>query len=188
MKKYKLFDKEFEISIPAATIQDAVSRIAEKINRDLSGKEVVFLCVLNGSFMFAADLLKKIILKSQITFVKVASYDGTESTGTMKELIGLNENLNGRAVVIVEDIIDTGVTLSHLVDIVQRKNPSVIKIASLLLKPEKYNKQLYVDYVGLEVPNDFIIGYGLDYNGYGRNLEDIYKLAAPEAKTEKTKK
>lgn len=188
MKKYKLFDKEFEISIPAAKIQEAVSRIAEKINRDLSGKEVIFLCILNGSFMFAADLMKKINLKSQVTFVKVASYDGTESSGSMKELIGLNESLTGRAVVIVEDIIDTGITLSHLVDIVQRKNPSIIKIASLLLKPEKYNKQLYVDYVGLEIPNDFIIGYGLDFNGYGRNLEDIYKLVEPEVKTEKNRR
>lgn len=176
MAKIKVIDKEFEISIPEEKILKAIDKVADKINRDLAGKNPLFVCVLNGAFMFASDLMKRISIPCEISFVKLASYSGTESTGTLKQLIGFNENIEGRTVVIIEDIVDTGNTMVKLFADIRKMNPADIRIATLLYKPEAYTKDITLDYVGLEIPNQFIVGYGLDYNGQARNLKDIYTL------------
>jgi hypoxanthine phosphoribosyltransferase len=170
-------DKQFKPYLSAQLINEAVAKVAAKINQELENELPVFLVVLNGSFMFAADLLKEVTIPCEISFIKVASYHGTSSTGAVSELIGLSEDISGRTVVIVEDIVDTGVTIEKLFTILQRKNVKQIKIASALLKPESYKKDFKIDYVGLEIGNDFVVGYGLDYDGLGRNLKEIYVLA-----------
>jgi hypoxanthine phosphoribosyltransferase len=176
MRKIKILDKEFQISIPYATIKQAVEQVATQINDDFASEEVFFICILNGSFMFAADLMKRIKIPNQISFVKISSYEGETSTGVTKKLIGLNEDINGRHVIIIEDIIETGLTLDHIVKDLKLAKPASLKIATLLFKPQAYHHNFKVDYFGLEIPNDFIVGYGLDYNGYGRNYEDIYSV------------
>jgi hypoxanthine phosphoribosyltransferase len=176
-QKITIKDKQFKPFITAKQIDEAVKKVAERINSDLKDESPVFLVVLNGSFMFASDLLKEVSIPCEITFIKVASYHGTSSSGSVSELIGLTEDLSGRTVVIVEDIVDTGVTLEKLVAILTRKNVKQIKVAAALLKPESYKKEFKVDYVGLEIGNDFVVGYGLDYDGLGRNLKEIYVLA-----------
>lgn len=170
-------DKQFKPFISAEKISDAVKNVATKINSDLKDEFPLFLGVLNGSFMFAADLLKEVTIPCEISFIKVASYHGTSSTGAVTELIGLSEDLSGRTVVIVEDIVDTGVTIEKLFNLLQRKNVKQVKVASALLKPGAYKKQFKIDYVGMEIGNDFVVGYGLDYDGQGRNLKEIYVLA-----------
>lgn len=175
-KRIKVLDKEFEVSIPSVEIQNAISAVADKMNKELNGKKVIFLGILNGAFMFAGDLFKKINFPCQITFLKLASYQGTSSTGKLKSLIGLNEDIKDYTVVVLEDIVDSGLTLEHIIKQLKGYEPEDIKIATLLFKPEAYKKDLKIDYIGIEIPNDFIIGYGLDYNGYARNLEDIYTL------------
>lgn len=170
-------DKQFKPYISSEIILKEVKRLAQEICNDLAGQNPLFVVVLNGSFMFAADLLREITIPCEISFVKVASYHGTSSTGSVTELIGLTEEIGGRTVVIVEDIVDTGVTLEKLVGVLEKKNVSQIKIASALLKPDAYKKDIPVNYVGLKIPNDFVVGYGLDYDGQGRNLKDIYVLA-----------
>ncbi|MBT3207660.1 MAG: hypoxanthine phosphoribosyltransferase [Bacteroidetes bacterium] len=176
MKRVKIIDKEFEISIPSSEIQNIIFRLADKMNNDLRAKKVIFLGILNGSFMFAGDLFKKIDIDCQITFLKVASYVGTSSSGNVKRLIGLNEDIKDQVVVILEDIVDTGITLDNIIKQLKGYEPSEIRVATLLFKPEAYQKEIKIDYIGKEIPNDFIVGYGLDYNGFGRNLEDIYTL------------
>lgn len=170
-------DKQFKSYISSVKISEAVKKIAEKINADLAGESPVFLAVLNGSFMFAADLMKEINLNCEISFVKLASYYGTTSTGTVSELIGLDQDLSGRVVIIVEDIVDTGNTLEKLAEILISKKVKYFKIATAFFKPTAYTKKLKVDYVGIEIANDFVVGYGLDYDGYGRNLKDVFVLA-----------
>lgn len=169
-------DKEFSISIPEEKILKEVDRLAAQLNSDLEGKNPLFLCVLNGSFMFAADLFRRINIPAEISFVKLASYEGTASTGVIKEVIGLSENITGRTVVVVEDIIDTGCTMQMLLENLGTRSPEAIHVCTMLLKPEKLKVPLNVEYVALEIPNDFIVGYGLDYDGYGRNLRDIYTV------------
>jgi hypoxanthine phosphoribosyltransferase len=169
-------DKTFELSIPAAQINLAVDRIAKEIDRDLTGKEPLFLVVLNGAFMFASDLMKKVTIPCQISFVKLASYQGTGSTGKMKELIGLNEDITDRTVVVVEDIVDTGFTMEKIISTLQAKHPKEIRVATFFHKPEALQRPVPLNYVGMKIPNDFIVGYGLDYDGLGRNLADIYVL------------
>lgn len=177
MKKVTIIDKEFELFIPYEKIRSIVEEMAEKMNRDFQGKKPLFLCILNGSFMFAAEIFKRIsLLDAEITFIKLASYSGTQTTGSVKELIGLNEDLNGRTVVVLEDIVDSGITIANTIEQIKAKNPAEVKIATLLLKPDALKTQVQLDYVGLEIPNDFIVGYGLDYDGCGRNLIDIYKI------------
>ena len=176
MQKVKILDKEFEISINADEIQKAIDKIAGKINTDLKDKDVIFLGILNGSFMFASDLFKRINIDCQITFVKVASYQGTMSTGNVKRLIGINEDIKDKTVVIIEDIVDTGHTLDNIIRQLIGYEPKEIKIATFLFKPDAYTKDIPLDYVGFDIPNDFIVGYGLDYDGYGRNLENLYTL------------
>ena len=169
-------DKKFGISIPEAEILKEIDRLAARLNHDLEGKNPLFLCVLNGSFMFAADLFRRITIPAEISFVKLASYEGTASTGVIKEVIGLSENIAGRTVVVVEDIVDTGCTMQKLLENLGTRSPEAIHVCTLLLKPEKLKVPLNVEYVALEIPNDFIVGYGLDYDGYGRNLRDIYTV------------
>lgn len=176
MDAIKIKDKDFAVSIPESKILCEVERLAAQISRDLEGKNPLFLGILNGSFMFAADLFRRITIPAEISFVKFASYEGVSSTGVIKELIGLTEDIAGRTIVIVEDIIDTGCTMKKLLEDLGARAPESIHVCTLLLKPEKLKVALDVEYVALEIPNDFIVGYGLDYDGYGRNLKDIYTV------------
>lgn len=178
MKQVKLKDKEFQLSYPAEEIQDDIDVVASRINWDFHNSDEVplFLCVLNGSFMFAADLMKRITFPCEISFIRLASYQGTTSTGSVTELIGLNEDISDRSVIVIEDIVDTGVTLSKLYAELEKRNPKQVKVATLLYKPDAYKGTINIDYVGKSIPNDFIVGYGLDYDGIGRNFPDIYTL------------
>ena len=176
MEKVKIHDKEFRISIPAKEIQQRITTLGRQISNDFEEKRPLFIAVLNGSFLFAADLLKNVSCECEITFVRVSSYAGTKSTGQVRNLVGLNDNIEGRSVILVEDIVDTGDTAVYLINELRKERPAEIKIASLLLKPKALKHALTVDYTGFEVPNDFLVGYGLDYDGLGRNLNDIYTL------------
>ncbi|WP_075603218.1 hypoxanthine phosphoribosyltransferase [Saccharicrinis aurantiacus] len=176
METIKILDREFKKSIPFETIDKAIDKIAKGLNEDVADKDPLLICILNGSFMFAADVMKKLSFPCQISFVKMASYEGTGSTGKIKELIGLTENLEGRTVVILEDIIDTGFTIEKVQKQMLSHGVADLKIATLLYKPEACKVDVKIDYTGLEIPNDFIVGYGLDYDGYGRNLADIYTV------------
>src|SRR3989339_520755 len=175
-KEVQVLDKMFKVSIPSEEIQQSIQRLAQQINSDLKGKEVIFIGILNGCFMFAGDLFKHIDLECQITFLKLASYQGTSSSGNVKRLIGINENIEGKTVVIIEDIIDTGNTLDSIIKQLKGYEPAEIKVATLLYKPDAYEKTIPIDYMAFKIPNDFIIGYGLDYDGFGRNLKDIYTI------------
>ncbi|MDY6296728.1 MAG: hypoxanthine phosphoribosyltransferase [Alloprevotella sp.] len=166
----------FNISIPAEDIKRRVAELAAQISSDLEGRNPLFLAILNGSFMFAADLMRGITTPCEISFVRLSSYTGTESTGSVHELIGLNEDLSGRTVVIIEDIVDSGLTMRELLSMLKTKNPADVRIASLLVKPGNLKVKLDIPYCCFHIPNDFIVGYGLDYDGYGRNLPDIYTL------------
>jgi hypoxanthine phosphoribosyltransferase len=176
MNRIKILDKEFEVSIKENEIQAAVAKIAVQLNNELKGKEVIFIGILNGSFMFASDLFKQITLDCRITFVKVASYQGTISSGTVKSLIGINENIKGKVVVVLEDIIDSGETLENIICQLKGYEPEQILITTFLFKPNAFKKNFKIDYIAIEIPNDFIVGYGLDYDGFGRNLPEIYTL------------
>ena len=176
MKTITLKDKTFGISIPENEILAAIDKVAEKMRQDLEGTNPIFLVVLNGAFMFAADLMKRVDIQAQMSFIKLSSYSGTGSTGTVNEIIGLNEDVKGRTVVIVEDIVDSGLTMSKMVEILKAKSVADLKIATLFFKPDALKYDLTLDYVVMPIPNDFIVGYGLDYDGYGRNLRDIYTL------------
>ena len=176
MNTIQVLDKEFVPSITAAEILTQVRRVASEINRDYQGESPLFLVVLNGAFIFAADLIREISLPSEVSFVKLASYEGTSTTGTVREVIGLNTDITGRPVIIVEDIVESGITMAHMIDTLKKQNPKSIDICTLLLKPQKMEVKLDIRYVAMEIPNDFILGYGLDYNGLGRGLKDIYTL------------
>ena len=177
MERITLHDKTFKTYIPFETIDSAIAKVADKLNVDLKEEDKpVFLGILNGSFMFAADLLKKITLNCEISFVKMASYSGTKSTGQIKELIGLNNDISGRTVIIVEDVVDSGNTIVQLYKDLQARNPKQIKICTLLYKPEAYKESIPIDYACLEIPNDFVVGYGLDYDNLGRQYKDIYVI------------
>jgi len=163
--------------ISRSQVRTAIEHIATRINSDYEGKEILFIAVLNGAFMFAADLVRKVKPLCRISFVKVASYQGDTSEGVIRELIGLKEDLNGKHVILVEDIVDTGFTLDHVMKQIRNNyKPASVAVASLLFKPQSYRKSVLINYVGIEIPNDFVVGWGLDYNGYGRNLEDIYAI------------
>jgi len=170
-------DKEFKLLLSEEKIQGKIKNIAEKINKDLNGKKPLFLAVLNGSFMFASDLMKNITIPCEICFVKLASYEGMESGGKVKEVFGLTEHIEGRTVVIIEDIVDSGRTMQQLLYSLNSRNPAEIRIATFLFKPQALLSDLKFDYVAFEIPNDFVVGYGLDYDGYGRNFGQVYTLA-----------
>jgi hypoxanthine phosphoribosyltransferase len=177
MKRVKLWDKEFQISLSFADIQSAIKQMANKMNIDLEGKETLFICILNGAFMFASELMKEVELTdTEISFLKLTSYSGASSSGEVKELIGLNEVIAGRTVVILEDIIDSGSTIAEIKKLLMQKGAKEVKIATLLFKPDALKVKITPDYVGIVIPNDFIIGFGLDYNRRGRNFKDIYTL------------
>ena len=177
MKQVKLKDKEFGVSIPAEKIQSIISEMAQRINNDYKDKNLpLFISILNGSFMFTADLFKQIDFTCEVTFLKLTSYRGTSSTGSVRQLIGVNESIEGRDVIVLEDIVDTGITIEQILGQLKSFEPASVKVASLLFKPEAYQKEMKIDYIGMEIPNDFIVGYGLDYDGLGRNLADIYTL------------
>lgn len=169
-------DKTFKPFISNETLQENIARVAKQMDEELAGKDPLFIGVLNGSFMFIGDLMKALTIPCEITFIKLASYEGTSSTGTVKEIFGLSESVEGRTVVILEDIVDTGRTMERLISDLKAKNPAEVKIASLLVKPEAIVCDVTVDYTVMEIPNNFIVGYGLDYDGYGRNLKDIYVI------------
>jgi len=176
MRETVIRDKKFREMISSEDISKRIGEMAEEINRDYKGKDVVFLGILNGAFLFAADIFKKINLKARISFVKLASYQGTMSSGSVKELIGWNEDIKGMEVIVLEDIVDTGHTLELVIGELKVRKVSGVKIATLLFKPDAYKKKIPVDYIGFRIPNDFVVGYGLDYDGYGRNLPSVYTL------------
>lgn len=176
METIRIKDKQFKTFITEEQILKEVARVGEEINRDLADANPLFVSVLNGSFMFTADLMKHVSVPCEISFVKLASYVGTSSTGKVKELVGLNDDITGRTIVIVEDIIDTGLTMERLIETLKARNPKEIRIATLLVKPDKLKVDLDINYIAMSIPNDFIVGYGLDYDGLGRNYRDIYTV------------
>ena len=173
-KKITLGDKTFRVMIPAEEIDKAVSRVAEQLNERYQGRTPIFLGVLSGSFLFLADLVRKVNFESQLAFVKISSYDGTESTGNVKQQFGVDFDIEGRDIIIVEDIVETGHSMNYLLDHLRKKNPASISICTLFFKPEKFLYEYDIDYTALSIGNEFIVGYGLDYNQLGRNLKDIY--------------
>ncbi len=173
----KLGDLKFDLFLKRQQIKHAIENVAAQIDEDYKHVTPLFLSVLNGSFMFTAELMQYYKGLCEVSFVKLASYSNTTSTGKVNELIGLNENIEGRDVIVIEDIVDTGHTITKLYNELKELNPISLKICTLLYKPEAYHKQIAIDYVGIEIPNKFVVGYGLDYNGLGRNLSEIYQLA-----------
>ena len=176
MNNVTIKGKTFKPSITEEEILKSVKKVAERINRDMAGKNPLFLAVLYGSFIFAADLMREITIPCQVSFVKLASYEGTTSTGKVTEVIGINEDLSGRTIIIVEDIVDTGQTLKRMIETLGTRNPESVHICTLLVKPEKLTVDLNIEYAAMEIPNDFIVGYGLDFDQEGRNLRDIYTI------------
>lgn len=170
-------DLTFVLSIPAGTIHQAVDRLASELVNDYKEKNPLFLVNLNGAYVFAADLLRKMHIPCQVSFVKYVSYSGMSSTEKVRVLMGLGEEVENRHVVIIEDIIDTGISMSCMLEDLRKKNLLSLRLCALLLKPASLKKEIHIDYLGMKIPNDFIIGYGLDYDGYGRNYPDIYKVS-----------
>jgi hypoxanthine phosphoribosyltransferase len=178
-KVIQVRDKKFRLCISEDMIQKEVTKMAEQMNRELADKDPIFLGILNGAFMFAGDLYKQLTFPCQITFLKLASYSGTQSTGSVKQLIGINLDLKDRFVVILEDIVDTGITLETIIRQLSGYEPEEIRVATFLHKPDATIREVKLDFVGMRIPNDFILGYGLDYEGYGRNFSEIYRLVDP---------
>ena len=172
----KVHDKQFKPYISAEQINEQVKRVASEINKDYEGKRPLFIAILNGAFMFASDLFKEISIEAEICFIKLASYKGVASTGQVVTAIGLDVDIVGREVIIIEDIIDTGKTLSHFLPQLKYHHPASLKIAALLHKPDAMIYDIKINYLGFKVPNNFLIGYGLDYDGLGRNIKEIYQL------------
>lgn len=171
-----ILDKTFEVFIKKKKIKRRVKELADQISLEYRDKEILFIPILNGAFLFASDLIKEIALPCQVSFIKVSSYHGTESSGAVKSIMGLNIDVKGKNIILIDDIVDTGLTMSTLIEEISKQAPASIEIATLLLKPEALQKQLELKYVGFAIPNRFVVGYGLDYEGYGRNMKDIYQL------------
>lgn len=176
MENVILHDKVFVPFISSTEIAEILQELALKINEDFKDKNPLFLSVLNGSFMFTSDLMKLIKIPCELSFVKLASYHGMNSSGQIQELIGLNQNMSGKNIIILEDIVDTGNTLGYLLDVIKTHDFQSISVCTLLLKPEVFNKKYPIHYVGKNIPNKFVVGYGLDYDGLGRNIPEIYQL------------
>ena len=172
----QVHDKRFEPFITEATLQQRIKELAAEISKDLQGTKPLFIAILNGSFMFAADIFKHLTIEAEISFIKLASYKGVKSTGNVVTAIGLDEDLFGRTVVILEDIVDTGKTLHQFLPQLRHQQPKKLLVASLLHKPDALTHAVQIDYLGFSVPNKFLLGYGLDYDGLGRNLPEIYQL------------
>ena len=176
MKTVKVLDKEFGLYIPQEKIEAEIQNVADQISRDMEGMNPLFLVVLNGAFMFASELFKRVTIPCEISFVKLSSYAGTETTNVIRELIGLDHPLDGRHVVIVEDIVDTGHTMRDTIKKLRDLRAADVRIATLFFKPNSFQYDYPIDYKGMDIGNDFIVGYGLDYDQQGRNLPDIYKI------------
>ena len=176
MELLKVHDKHFKPYISAEQINEQVKRVAAEINKDYENKKPLFIAILNGAFMFASDLFKEITIEAEICFIKLASYKGVASTGQVVTAIGLDVDIVGREVIIIEDIIDTGKTLSHFLPQLKYHHPASLKIAALLHKPDALIYDIKINYLGFTVPNNFLVGYGLDYDGLGRNIKEIYQL------------
>lgn len=172
----QIHDKSFEVYLDNQKLQERIAEMGRQLSEEYAGKELIFVAVLNGAFMFAADLLKHIAVPCEISFIKVQSYQGMHSTGRVDEVIGLTNPLAGKHIVILEDIVDTGITMNKLFTLLGEEKPESLKIATLLFKPEPFEGQHAPDYVGFEIPNAFVVGYGLDYNEHGRNHAHIYQL------------
>jgi hypoxanthine phosphoribosyltransferase len=172
----RILDKSFDVFIEEDELQAEIRSLAEQINKDFEGQEVLFIAVLNGAFMFAADLMKSISLECEISFVKMSSYKGVQSTGQVNELIGLNADLKGKKVILLEDIVDTGLTMDKILSLVESHEPSTVKICTLLYKPTAFKGKNEPHYVGFSIPDAFVVGYGLDYNERGRNLGSVYQI------------
>ena len=171
-------DKEFELYISFSKIKDRIEQLGAELNEAYAGLDPVFVPVLNGSFMFASDLIREVCIPCEVSFVKTASYEGTVSSGLIQEVIGLGMNLKDRHVVLVEDIVDTGKTVAALLEALKKQEPASMEIASMFVKPDAFTENFEVRFRGFDIPDKFIVGYGLDYNGYGRNFRDIYSLAS----------
>ncbi|MBO9619814.1 MAG: hypoxanthine phosphoribosyltransferase [Niabella sp.] len=180
MADITVHDKRFSIYLSETVLQERIKELADAINKDYAGKKVYFIAILNGSFMFAADFFKYLTIDSEICFIKLVSYKGTKSTGNVTTAIGLEDDLHGKDVVILEDIIDTGKTLHYFLPQLQHQQPHSLKIVALLHKAEMTKYEVPIDYTGFVIPNKFVVGYGLDYDGLGRNHGAIYQLAEPE--------
>jgi hypoxanthine phosphoribosyltransferase len=176
MSLIKVHDKEFVPYLTSGEIEEQVQRMATEINNDYVGKKPLFIAILNGAFIFAADLFKKINVEAEVCFIKLASYRGVKSTGKVITAIGLDVELYGRDIIIVEDIVDTGKTLSQFLPQIEHQHPASLKIAALLHKPDAMVHPIKIDYLGFTIPNKFVVGYGLDYDGLGRNIKEIYQL------------
>ncbi|MCL1937020.1 MAG: hypoxanthine phosphoribosyltransferase [Candidatus Azobacteroides sp.] len=176
MDSVQLRDKQFEIFLPESILLKGIDNVATQINRDFKNKDPLFICILNGAFMFATELINRFHSECEIAFVRLKSYEGLERKKTMKEIHGLVENIENRHVLIIEDVIDTGYTMEHLLNTLNKKRPATVKIATLLFKPNALERPIKPDYVVQEIPNDFVVGFGLDYDGRGRNLRNIYKI------------
>lgn len=176
LRDMKIRDKEFKVFISYQEIIHRTEELGAAITKDYKDKTPLFLGVLNGSFMFAADLMKAINIPCEISFVKFSSYENLESTGQVKELVGLKENLKGRHVIILEDIVDSGRTIAHIFELLRQYQVASFSVATLLFKPEALTQAVSLKYIGFSIPSTFVVGYGLDYNGYGRNLKDLYQL------------
>ena len=176
MSIVKIKDKTFKTSISEEQIKERIKEVAQCINRDMEGKNPLLLGVLNGAFIFAADLMREMTIPCEISFVKLASYQGTTTTGTVTEVLGINEDLTGRHVIIVEDIVDTGLTMKRMIESLGTRNPASVSVCSLLVKPDKLEVELDLKYVAFKIPNEFILGYGLDFDQAARGLKDIYTL------------
>ena len=177
-KRIKLHDKTFKLFLPYSEIEAAIDQVAARINDDFRGCDdiPIILCVLNGSILFTAELMKRLDFDAQFLSVRLSSYQGTTSTGEVQELLGIREDIRGRRIIIVEDIVDTGTTMENLSALLKEKGAAEVRICTMLLKPEVYHKPLRLDYVAKEIPNHFIVGFGLDYDELGRNYKDIYVL------------
>jgi hypoxanthine phosphoribosyltransferase len=172
----QIHDKTFEVFIRGEEIQKEILSLANTLNQEYKGKEVIFISVLNGSFMFTADLMKRITIPCEISFIKVSSYQGMNTSGRVDEVIGLNTSIKNKHVIILEDIVDTGITMDKVMTLLSAEHPASIKITTLLYKPEAFKGKHKPDFVGFSIPNSFVVGYGLDYNEHGRNTEHIYQL------------
>ena len=178
MARVQLHDKVFEPFISAQELEQAIDRLAAELNVKYAGQRPLFIGVLNGSYFFASELVKRITVECEITFVKVASYHGTSSSGTVTDLIGFNERIEGRHVVVVEDIVDTGNTIVHILELLRDRHPASVRVATLLFKPDAYKHQVPIDHVALSIPNVFVVGMGLDHDGLGRNLRGIHRITS----------